>query len=238
MNIEQMHVTFREMAQQMGMQTVRAILSEDIDICINFAIRDFCARVINENVTNIFSDKVSRQNAKITPINALRTIYTHEDVTNMTGNGTEVNPYVITHVGKDKVMHYQGFQVSYNGNTIYDCRLIEADRLGQTIRDFCNRPAKDAPIAVVYGDTSDEIEVHIFTGRRMEPDGNPPRPQLIRILYFREPAMVRYEEDDVGARVDCDLPSFTHSTIINAAVQYYLTSIAASQGRKGQAVES
>ncbi len=38
MNIGEMHVTFRELAQQMGMQTVRAILMEDIDICLNAAI--------------------------------------------------------------------------------------------------------------------------------------------------------------------------------------------------------
>ena len=31
-------MTFRELAQQMGMQTVRAILMEDIDICLNAAI--------------------------------------------------------------------------------------------------------------------------------------------------------------------------------------------------------
>lgn len=234
MNIELMHVTFREMAQQMGMQTVRAILSEDIDICINFAIRDFCSKVISENVQNIFTDKLSRQNAKITPINALRTLYTYTDITNITGEGTEVNPYVINHNGKNKVMHYQGFQISYNNETIYDCRIIEADRLGQTIRDFCNRPAKDAPIAVVYGDASDTVEVHIFTGRRREPNFESPQPVLVRCLYFREPAHVIYDEDNEGNRVDCDLPSFTHSTIINIAVQYYLNSIAASQGARQQ----
>ena len=38
MDIQEMHVAFRELAQQMGMQTTRAILIEDIDICLNFAI--------------------------------------------------------------------------------------------------------------------------------------------------------------------------------------------------------
>lgn len=233
MNIELMHVTFREMAQQMGMQTVRAILSEDIDICINFAIRDFCANVIAGNVQNIFNDKLSRKNAKITPINSLRTLYTYKDITNISGNGTEIDPYIITNDGKGRVMHYQGFQVTYNGETIYDCRLVEADRLGQTIRDYCNRPAKDAPIAVMYGDEMDVVEVHIFTGRKREPNYESPRPRIIRMLYFREPAMVRYEENNIGASVDCDLPTFTHSTIINMAVQYYLRSISASQGAVG-----
>jgi hypothetical protein len=50
MNIGEMHVTFRELAQQMGMQTVRAILMEDIDICLNAAIIEKARNVIVENV--------------------------------------------------------------------------------------------------------------------------------------------------------------------------------------------
>lgn len=49
MNIGEMHVTFRELAQQMGMQTVRAILMEDIDICLNAAIIEKARNVIVEN---------------------------------------------------------------------------------------------------------------------------------------------------------------------------------------------
>lgn len=41
MTVVEMHVMFRELAQQMGMQTVRAILSEDIDICLNIAVNDY-----------------------------------------------------------------------------------------------------------------------------------------------------------------------------------------------------
>ena len=77
MNIGEMHVTFRELAQQMGMQTVRAILMEDIDICLNAAIIEKARNVIVENVGPVpYNDKVARQNASISPVNALRTLYT------------------------------------------------------------------------------------------------------------------------------------------------------------------
>lgn len=153
MNIGEMHVTFRELAQQMGMQTVRAILMEDIDICLNAAIIEKARNVIVENVGPVpYNDKVARQNASISPVNALRTLYTAGTVNggDITGGGTEVDPYKIN-IDSDGIMLYTGFQVSYNGKTIYDCRIIEAEDLGQTLRDFCNRAAKDAPIVTIFG---------------------------------------------------------------------------------------
>ena len=86
-------------------------------------------------------------------------------------------------------MLYTGFQVSYNGKTIYDCRIIEAEDLGQTLRDFCNRAAKDAPIVTVFGDESG-INVDIYTGRN-----NTVKPQLVKYLYIKEPAKVKFDED-------------------------------------------
>ena len=46
MTVVEMHVMFRELAQQMGMQTVRAILSEDIDTCLNIAVNDYIKKAI------------------------------------------------------------------------------------------------------------------------------------------------------------------------------------------------
>ena len=40
MTIGEMHVMFRQLAQQMGMQTIRAILPSEIDACINVAVND------------------------------------------------------------------------------------------------------------------------------------------------------------------------------------------------------
>ena len=53
MTVVEMHVMFRELAQQMGMQTVRAILSEDIDTCLNIAVNDYIKKVIADNVKTV-----------------------------------------------------------------------------------------------------------------------------------------------------------------------------------------
>ena len=74
MNIAEMHVWFRQYAQQMGMQNVRAILPEQIDVLINTAISDLVNQLVRENV-GIRNDRVITDNVKIGQINALRSLY-------------------------------------------------------------------------------------------------------------------------------------------------------------------
>lgn len=226
MNIGEMHVTFRELAQQMGMQTVRAILMEDIDICLNASIIEKTRAIIAENIGPVpYNDKVYRQNASITPANALRTLYKDNVIAeqNIEGAGTEVNPYKVS-ISSEGIMLYTGFQVSYNGKTLYDCRIIGVEDLGQTLRDFCNRAAKDAPIVNILGDV-DGIDVNVYTGRNVHT-----KPKLLRYLYIKEPAKVHFDEDDVDTWINCDLPKYLHTEIVMRAVQIYLASIGATSG--------
>ena len=74
MNIAEMHVWFRQYAQQMGMQNVRAILPEQIDVLINTSISDLVNQLVRENV-GVRNDRVITDNAKIGQINALRSLY-------------------------------------------------------------------------------------------------------------------------------------------------------------------
>ena len=74
MTISEMHVWFRQYAQQMGMQNVRAILPEQIDNLINTAIKDTVDEVINKSVGTT-NDRVITDNSKLANINALRTLY-------------------------------------------------------------------------------------------------------------------------------------------------------------------
>jgi hypothetical protein len=74
MNIAEMHVWFRQYAQQMGMQNVRAILPEQIDVFINTAISDLVNQLVRENV-GVRNDRVITDNVKIGQINALRSLY-------------------------------------------------------------------------------------------------------------------------------------------------------------------
>ena len=223
MTIEEMHVTFRELAQQMGMQTVRAILAEDIDICLNAAIVEKTKEIINTTIGPLpYNDKVSRQNVALSPINALRSLYRTASIegNTLTGTGNEVSPYSCKISSKD-IMLFTGFRLSYNDITLYDCRIIENEDLGQTLRDFCNRAAKDAPICTIVGDEA-EIQINLYTGRK-----NMPKPTLIQYIYVIEPDKVRFDEDDLEHNVDCNLPSYLHMDIIRIAVGIYLQSIGA-----------
>lgn len=76
MNIEKMHIVFREFAQKFGMQNVRAILDEDIDICLNTAIITEVREIlIGGSSQTPYADRLIRQNVSIAPINALRNLY-------------------------------------------------------------------------------------------------------------------------------------------------------------------
>lgn len=247
MNIREMHVTFREMAQQMGMQTVRAILNEDIDILLNNEIVNKVREVLLQNVGPVpYADKVLRQNAVIAPINAIRTLYAKAIIDGnkivLEDNSTKANEVTPWHITinsnkagskKHKVMLYTGFKVSYDGASLYDCRIVEAEDLGQTLRDFCNRAAPDAPIAVVFGD-KDEINVDLYTGRTIntwKKVDSFVKPKLVQFLYIKEPAQVHFSMDG-EEDVDCDLPAYLHPEIVERAVSKYLISIGVTGGQR------
>lgn len=216
-----MHVTFRELAQQMGMQTVRAILSEDIDICLNAAIIEKVRSVVVEHVGFIpANDRIAKQTAATSPINALRTLYKKGVIndTNITGDGNEVNPFKVS-IPNNSIMLFTGFKVSYDSNIIYDCRLIEHEDLGQTLRDFCSRASKDSPIITVLG-SKEVIDCNLYVGRNTYT-----KPKLLQYFYIAEPAKVYYDENDSSKRVDCDLPQYLHMEIVQRAVNTYIKSI-------------
>lgn len=75
MNIAEMHVSFRQYAQQMGMQNVRGILPEQIDLLINTSISDTVNQLIQQNI-GLTNYRVITDNSKIGQINAFRTLYT------------------------------------------------------------------------------------------------------------------------------------------------------------------
>ena len=69
-----MHVWFRQYAQQMGLQNVRAILPEQIDLVINTSITDIVNQIITQNI-GVTNDRIITDNSKIGQINALRSLY-------------------------------------------------------------------------------------------------------------------------------------------------------------------
>lgn len=88
MNIADMHIMFRQLAQQMGMQNVRAILPEQIDLLLNTAIIDVVNEIIKRNIAST-NDRVITDNSKIGQINALSTLYKNAEVQIYKYDGTE-----------------------------------------------------------------------------------------------------------------------------------------------------
>lgn len=84
MNIADMHVWFRQYAQQMGLQNVRAILPDQIDLVINTSIIDTVNQIIRENISSS-NDRIITDNSKLAQINSLRTLY-RVKLLPMTGN--------------------------------------------------------------------------------------------------------------------------------------------------------
>ena len=218
MTIEEKHVVFRELAQQMGMQTARALLPEEIDICLNVAINDIVKELITSSVGYApYNDKVARHNSAVSPINGLRTLYKKGDVI---VSASSVKNTIID-IADNNVMIYTGFRVIYNDNTMYDCRIIEAEHLAQTLNDYCNRAAKDSPICTVSGDTN-KISLEVYTGNSTSNTIS-----KIQYLYIKNPAVVYYDENDINKCVNCDLPSYLHLDVVKRAVNVYLQSIGA-----------
>lgn len=79
MNISEMHKLFRQFAQQMGMQNVRGILPEQIDLVLKASISDTINQIIAQHISLTRGDG-SIDNTKLGQINALRTLYKAKEV--------------------------------------------------------------------------------------------------------------------------------------------------------------
>lgn len=201
MTIFEMHQHFRVFAQQMGMQLVRAILPEEIDVYINSAIIDKVKEFVLSNVQTQFADKVSVQDNSISPINYIRTLYKIEQ--RSLNNNT---------INLPEAMYYTAFSVQYNGNDkTYGCRLIEPDKLENTLNDYCNGASYDCPICSIYNDGSNNV-VRVYSGNK--------KADLILIKYISNPIKVDYNKS-----ISCDLPEYTHNDIVQLACQKYFISV-------------
>ena len=186
MDIADMHINFRQYAQQMGMQNVRAILPEQIDILINQSIMDTVNQLIRENI-GITNDRVVTDNSKIGQINAFRTLYDVKEVTidvtagtgNFTYNTANRLQGLIKHTHQDvsvsdnsdkvfgKYMFLVDISINYTALTgsesiltaWYPVRIIDSAYLADTLNDFVLKNRFRSPIACIYKD--DTIELYI-----------------------------------------------------------------------------
>lgn len=218
MNVAEMHVMFRELAQQMGMQEVRAVLDEDIDTCLNIAVNDIIKRIIGENIGSTSKESLLLNNAKIGNINSLRTLYT-EIVLNEIGRNCDKNCY-ITMLDSSNLLLITGLHINYEDIIgFYDVRIIENEFINRTIYDFCNRPTYDSPIATIFGE-DDEIFISIYNSSKEL--GKPIK--SVHIIAIRKPATIIYSDNE-EEQVNCDLPEYLHIDIVKAATKLWLQSV-------------
>ena len=80
MHIQEMHTAFRVLGQQQGMQLVRGVLPESIDIYINNIINSMVREEIQQHAKTVIQDNVNTQPTALSPTNVLRTLYRNKEI--------------------------------------------------------------------------------------------------------------------------------------------------------------
>ena len=250
MTISEMHVWFRQYAQQMGMQNVRAILPEQIDNLINTAIKDTIDEVINKSVGTT-NDRVITDNAKLANINALRTLYrvkTYQPrIPEKVGNEalhfvSSFDNSCLSIKSSDIVtdaLYYVDFSIKYqkpaihgiSTNTTYTrlfpIRIIDDSYLADVLNDWVLSPRLRTPVMVIYKKEEESIDDTMFDIYLGE-NGNIAQNlaiDSIRCSYIKTPKQVAYLSDVGGTNVDCDLPEQLQIPMLKHAVDLYRVSI-------------
>lgn len=233
MTTPEMHVWFRQYAQQMGMQNNRAILPEQIDLLINTSITDTVNQLITQSI-GVTNDRVITDNSKIGQINALRTLYTVEYVDMQSvqnPSNTDSSTIYFALDMSDLVIHSFIYfvdaaiqyipksNVGYKTNW-FPIRIIDDMYLADTLNDFILKPRLRSPIMVIHDDSAE-----LYIDNQSNYNNSTVKPYRLRISVIRKPATVKYAEDLGGSNVNCDLPDYLHIDILKHAVDLYRISV-------------
>lgn len=247
MTISEMHVWFRQYAQQMGMQNVRAILPEQIDNLINTSIKDTIDEVINKNVGTT-NDRVITDNAKLANINALRTLYRVKTISVEEVGSVKTfsnTPYSFTsdEIGTD-ALYFVDFSIRYSdrqpgpenlGDRVYTrwfpIRIIDDSYLADVLNDWVLAPRMRTPVMVIYGtenNTDSTFELYVGENDEIKTIIETKWLGQIRCSYIKTPNKVAYLSDVGGTNVDSDLPEQLQIPMLKHAVDLYRISIQGS----------
>lgn len=256
MNIQEMHVWFRQYAQQMGMQNVRAILPEQIDLLINSSITDTINQIITQNI-GITNDRVITDNSKLGQINALRSLYNvilvNANPVSNTREQNVANPFVrgeetqIFTIKADISNFDTNFKYLYlvdlsiNYKTKENSSIVGGNLNSVITNYFPVRLIDDAYLADTINDFvlkprlrtpvavvyNNKLDIYIDDTTLLGLPNNL-NPYKLRVSYIAKPAVVAYKQDLGGTNVDCDLPEYMHVDILKHAVDLYRISISGS----------
>lgn len=247
MDISEMHKMFRQYAQQMGMQNVRAILPEQIDLLINNSISDTINQVITQNI-GITNDRVISDASKLNQINALKSLYKvwKGSISNATVKGKEKTNYIISfqlslnnfktsgsytedNVSSTAISFLYAVDLSINYKkadfitNVFPVRIVDDQFVADVVNDFVLAPKMRSPVASIHDNL---IELYIDKADEKPSTSQPFKfngvsINELRFSYIAKPAIVKFAEDVDGNNVDCDLPEYMHVDIIKHAVELY-----------------
>jgi hypothetical protein len=247
MDISEMHQMFRQYAQQMGMQNVRAILPEQIDLFINNSISDTINQVITQNI-GITNDRVISDASKLNQVNALKSLYKvwKGSIADVTIKGKEKTTYIIsfqlplnnfkttgtyTDDGNSSTaisfLYMVDLSINYKKSdfvtNVFPVRIVDDQFVADVINDFVLAPTMRSPVASIHDSL---IELYIDKADAKPEDRQPftfkgVSINELRLSYIAKPAVVRFAEDVDGTNVDCDLPEYMHVDIVKHAVELY-----------------
>lgn len=247
MDISEMHKMFRQYAQQMGMQNVRAILPEQIDLLINNSISDTINQVITQNI-GITNDRVISDASKLNQINALKSLYKvwKGSISEATVKGKEKTNYIISfqlplinfkttgsytddNDSSTAINFLYAVDLSINYKktdfvtNVFPVRIVYDQFVADVVNDFVLAPKMRSPVASIHDNL---IELYIDKSDAKPEDGQAftfrgVSINELRFSYIAKPAIVRFAEDVDGTNVDCDLPEYMHVDIVKHAVELY-----------------
>lgn len=247
MDISEMHKMFRQYAQQMGMQNVRAILPEQIDLLINNSISDTINQVITQNI-GITNDRVISDASKLNQINALKSLYKvwKGSIANATVKGKEKTNYIISfqlplnnfktsgNYTEDNTpstaisfLYAVDLSINYKKSdfitNVFPVRIVDDQFVADVVNDFVLAPKMRSPVASIHDNL---IELYIDKADEKPSSSQPFKfngvsINELRFSYIAKPAIVKFAEDVDGNNVDCDLPEYMHVDIIKHAVELY-----------------
>lgn len=247
MDISEMHKMFRQYAQQIGMQNVRGILPEQIDLLINNSISDTINQVITQNI-GITNDRVISDASKLNQVNALKSLYKvwKGSIADATIKGKEKTSYIISFQLPLNNFKATGSYTDDNNSStaisflyivdlsinykktdfvtnVFPVRIVDDQFVADVVNDFVLAPTMRSPVASIHDSL---IELYIDRADA-KPENSQPFTfkgvsiNELRLSYIAKPAVVRFAEDVDGTNVDCDLPEYMHVDIVKHAVELY-----------------
>ena len=242
-----MHQMFRQYAQQMGMQNVRAILPEQIDLLINNSISDTVNQVITQNI-GITNDRVISDASKLNQVNALKSLYKvwKGSIADVTIKGKEKTSYIIsfqlplnnfkttgTYTDDENsstaisFLYVVDLSINYKKSdfvtNVFPVRIVDDQFVADVVNDFVLAPTMRSPVASIHDNL---VELYIDKADA-KPENSQPFTfkgvsiNELRFSYIAKPAVVRFAEDVDGTNVNCDLPEYMHVDIVKHAVELY-----------------